>query len=166
MDRPKINLPYEQIDILFEMLNITLLLLIWGYTFSNFFDLPDTIPTHFNGQGEPDAYGGKGTIFILPLIATALFFLMFILNRFPHMHNYLAEITRENALAYYRLSTRALRAINLYCLLLFAVLIYDIIAMANGGDATFMGLPLMLVSFIVPIIIVIYIVVQQKRINS
>ena len=166
MSRPKISVPYEQIDIPVELLNISLLLLIWGYTLFNYFDLPETIPTHFKGRGEPDAYGSRSTIFILPIIATGLFFLMFILNRFPHMHNYMTDITEENALLNYRLSTRALRMINLYCLLLFAVLVYDIFTMAHGREASFMGLPLILGSFLVPMVIVIYILVQQKRINS
>ena len=166
MSRPKIAVPYESMDILVELLNITLLLLIWGYTIFNFLELPETIPTHFNAQGVPDDFGSKGAIFILPVIATAMYILIFVLNRFPHVHNYMATITEENALANYRLSTRALRLVNLYCLMLFAILLYDIITMAKGGSAKFLGWPLIIGSMIIPLGIVIYIVVEQKRINS
>lgn len=34
--------------------------------------LPDTIPTHWNFQGQPDAYGPRSTIWIMPLLSIPL----------------------------------------------------------------------------------------------
>ncbi|MBT8253336.1 MAG: DUF1648 domain-containing protein, partial [Bacteroidia bacterium] len=162
---PKIKVPYEQLDIFVELLNITLLLLIWGYTLTHYFDLPETIPVHFNAEGVADDYGNKAVIWILPAIATFLYFTMFLLNRFPHIHNYMVNITEENALKNYRLSTRVLRYVNLYCLLLFALLVYDMFNMSQGGEAKILSPEFILVSIAAPIGLVAYAIYQQKRIN-
>ncbi|NNK69421.1 MAG: DUF1648 domain-containing protein [Flavobacteriaceae bacterium] len=163
MSRPKIKVPYEQIDILVELLNITLLILIWGYTIMNYLELPDTIPIHFNAKGEPDDFGHRSNLWLLPAIATFIFFLMFIVNLFPHAHNYMVNVTEENALKLYRLSTRVLRFANLFCMLLFAVLVYEIIGMSSGKDARIMSSGFLIFSIIAPLAIVIYAVIKQKQ---
>ena len=166
MSRPRIKVPYEQIDLLVELLNITLLILIWGYTLVNYLDLPETIPTHFNAKGEADDFGHKATVWILPAIATFLFAVMFILNLFPHVHNYMVNVTEENALKLYRLSTRVLRFVNLFCLILFAILIYEIIGMSAGNDAKIMSSAFIGFTIIGPIAIVIYAVVKQVQLKK
>ncbi|MBT8266733.1 MAG: DUF1648 domain-containing protein [Bacteroidia bacterium] len=166
IDRPKIKVPYEQVDVLCELLNITLLLLIWIYTIYSFSDLPDEIPTHFNGAGEADDFGGKATIWIVPIIATFMFLLMFILNRFPHLHNYMVNITEENALKNYRLSTRMVRFINLYCLALFAAIIFEIIAVAKGNAITLFNTGFLVITIIVPIIIIAVSFYYYNKINK
>lgn len=166
MDRPKIEVPYEQSDLLVDMINITLLLLIWGFTFVHYSDLPETIPIHFNVNGDADGFGHRATIWLLPAIATFTFLLMFLLNRYPHLHNYMVNITEENALKNYRLSTRLLRYMNLFCLIIFSVVVYDVLSMSMGGEAKLLGVEFMLLTFIVPIAIVIYAFRKQKQINK
>lgn len=166
MDRPKIKVPYEQSDLLIEMVNITLLILIWGFTIVHYFDLPETIPIHFNAKGDADGFGNKATIWLLPAIATFTFLLMFLLNRYPHLHNYMVNITEENALRNYRLSTRVLRYVNLYCMILFSIIVYEVMAMSLGKKPKFIGLEFIIFSILVPIGIVIYAFIKQKQINK
>lgn len=166
MTRPRIHVPYEQADLLVELLNITLLILIWGYTVVSYMDLPETIPVHFNAKGEADDFGHKATIWILPGIATLIFLLMVILNKFPHVHNYMVNITEENALKNYRLSTRVLRFVNLYCMVLFAILVYEILATSEGKETKILGVGLLIFSVVAPIGIVIYAIAKQKLINK
>ena len=164
--RPRIAVPYEQIDIIVELVNITILILIWGYAIMQYAELPDTIPIHFDASGNPDAEGSKLTIWILPIIATFMFMMLFVLNRFPHLHNYMVNITEENALKNYRLSTRILRFVNLYCLLLLAVLVFDIVTLTKGGETTFLGVGLIISSILVPMAIVVLAFYYQKKINN
>jgi uncharacterized membrane protein len=42
-------------------------------------DLPEKIPTHFNAKGEPDAYGGKNSIYLGPAIMSIAGLLLFAL---------------------------------------------------------------------------------------
>lgn len=166
MDRPKIKVPYEQSDLLIDMVNITLLILIWGFTIVHYFDLPETIPIHFNAKGDADGFGNKATIWLLPAIATFTFLLMFLLNRYPHLHNYMVNITEENALKNYRLSTRLLRYMNLFCLIIFSVVVYDVMSMSMGREAKLLGIEFMVLTFVVPLAIVIYAFRKQKQINK
>lgn len=44
-------------------------LLLWANTFYIYPKLPETIPTHFDITGNPDAWGHKSTFLILPFVA-------------------------------------------------------------------------------------------------
>ena len=48
--------------------------LFWG-------QIPDTVPTHYNFKGEPDAWGSKSAVFILPAINMAMFILLLLVPR-------------------------------------------------------------------------------------
>lgn len=58
------------------------LLLIGLIVFPVFFyhQLPEEIPSHYNAKGEPDAFSDKGSIWILPIIGTAVFLFLHVLS--------------------------------------------------------------------------------------
>ena len=52
-----------------RILVVSMLIIIpFGYAFYLYPSLPNTIPTHFNLEGEADAWGDKETIYLLPAI--------------------------------------------------------------------------------------------------
>ena len=114
-NRPKIKVPLENLDYIIELVSITLLLVMWYFTISNYAELPDTVAMHFNAKGEPDDYGSKGMIWLLPILGTVIYFIMLVLTKYPHLHNYMVNITEKNALKNYRFSIRVLRIVNLLC---------------------------------------------------
>lgn len=166
IDRPKISVPNEPIDTIVELVNITLLLLIWVYALYSYGDLPAEIPTHFNGAGQADDFGSKQTIWLLPAISTFMFLLLFILNKFPHIHNYMVNITEENALKNYRLSTRLVRFINLFCLILFALIIYEIVSVAKGNPVQLFSMGFLVAIVLIPILIIGVVFYYQNKINK
>ena len=157
--RPRIKVPFETVDIIVELISITLLILMWGYCIINYFELPDTIATHFNTVGEPDDFGSKQTIWIIPIVASVMYIGLFILNKYPHLHNYMINITDENALKNYRFSTRIVRVVNFLCVLLMTYITYMIVESAFGKQFN-LGtwfVPIVIgVSIILPIIIFVY----------
>jgi len=157
--RPRIKVPFETIDIIIEMISIALLILMWCYCIINFNELPDTIATHFNVVGKPDDFGSKHTIWIIPIIATILYLGLFAINRYPHIHNYMINITEENALKNYMLSTRVVSIVNFLCILLITYIIYMIVESAFGVKLE-MGswfVPTVLsFSIVLPIVLIIY----------
>ena len=159
MKRPKIKVPLQQLDIVLELVTISLLLLTCIYTIVQYGNLADTIPTHFNAAGEADDFGHKSSIFIIPGIGIALYLLLFILNKYPHKHNYMVNITEENALKNYRFSTRILRFVNLFCVALMAYITF-IIVRSSEGEEFAIGkwfLPVVIgCSVILPIVLIIY----------
>lgn len=122
--RPKIRLELTPTDQFLEILGWFALLLLVGLALVNFFQLPDTIPTHFNAVGEVDAYGGKINILTLPIIGAVLFVGLTVLNRYPHVFNYPTEITAENALRQYTNATRVIRYLKLAVVLIFTFLVF------------------------------------------
>ena len=163
-ERPKIKLIPTSADKLMELLGWLILLLLWGWTFTHFSDLPDTITTHFNATGEADGFGSKASIIGLPLIATLLFIGLTVLNRYPHILNYPTAITQDNALRLYTLATRMLRYLKLVLVLVFGGIELMTIQHATGKGAG-LGvwfLPLTLVLIFLPLIYFVVKSVEKK----
>lgn len=130
--RPKIKLELTTSDRAVEILGWMAILAIWILTITNYTTLPDTIPIHYNGAGQADGFGGKGNILTLPLIATALFIGLTILNRFPHVFNYPTPITEDNSLRQYTLATRMIRYLKLIVVVIFGLIVLQTIRNVNG----------------------------------
>ena len=163
--RPKIKVPFEGIDIFLELVSITMLLLMWIYLIIEYPDLPETIASHFNAKGEADNYSNKSYIWFLPIIATGVYIGLFILNKHPHAHNYMVNITEENALKNYRFSTRIVRITNTLTVIMFTYIIYYIIQSAKESELQFSSwfVPIVIVcSLLLPIGIYLY----YRKINK
>ena len=163
-ERPKITLIPSTADKLVELLGWLILLTLWGWTFTHYSALPDTIPTHFNAAGEADGFGSKASIIGLPLIATLLFIGLTVLNRYPHIFNYPAAITQDNALRLYTLATRMLRYLKLVLVLVFGGIEFMTIQNATGKAAGLGAwfLPLTLVLVFLPLLYFVVKSVQKK----
>lgn len=163
-ERPKITLIPTTADRLVELLGLLILLTLWGWTFSHFSTLPETIPTHFNAAGEADGFGRKASIIGLPVIATLLFIGLTVLNRYPHSFNYPTAITQDNALRLYTLATRMLRYLKLVLVLVFGGIEFMTIQHATGKAAG-LGvwfLPLTLVLIFIPLIYFVINSIKEK----
>ena len=131
-ERPKMILELTIADKLFEIVGWLLIAVIWGLTIKNYSNLPETIPTHYNGAGQADGFGGKATILTLPLISTVLFIGLTILNKFPHLFNYPTNITQANAFRQYTNATRLIRYLKLIIVFIFGFIAFKTIQIANG----------------------------------
>lgn len=152
-ERPKIKLALNGTDKMIEFLACASLLAFWVFTIASYSDLPDTIPVHYDGAGEADGFGGKGNILALPIIATILFTGLTFLNKFPHIFNYPASITADNALRQYTLATRMIRYLKFIIIVIFGLIAWQTIRNASG-ETTGLGvwfLPTALGLIIIPI---------------
>ncbi|PTM08515.1 MAG: hypothetical protein DA407_07865 [Bacteroidetes bacterium] len=165
-ERPKIKVPLETLDMIIELINISILMLLVAYTIMNYIELPEKIATHFNAKGEADGFGQKSTIWLLPGIAIILYIMMIFINRFPHLHNFMVNITEENALKNYQLSTRIVRFTNLFCLILFTLITYEIIESSKGNENNVLGIPFFIFTLVVPLLGIAFVFYYQRKINS
>jgi uncharacterized membrane protein len=63
-----------------SLLIVLLLVFIpFGYAFYLWPDLPESIPTHFDINGKPDAWGKKESIFILPVVMGGMSLFVYLL---------------------------------------------------------------------------------------
>jgi len=130
MNNPIIKINKETLDIVLEVLTfigLGVLTLIPMYYFG---ELPELIPTHFNGKGLPDDYSSRSTIWLLPVIGSVLGIGLYVLNKFPHIFNYHTKITNDNAFRYYKNATRLIRVLNLIVVWVFVFIMYKSIAVA------------------------------------
>ena len=134
MKQPVVKIEKDSIDNLLEAVGalavfINIILAVTWYG-----DLPDTIPNHFGPDGEPDAFGSKLTIWMLPIISTVTFMGMWVMVQYPHRLNYAVKITPENAAAQYRLSTRIMRALIALVSLMLCYITYAMVQSALGAQ--------------------------------
>jgi len=163
--RPKIIVPQNSTDLWIDRFSFLLFFIIWLSVFVYYPDLPNEIPTHFNGRGQADAFGSKQSIWILMGVFSSIFIGIYILNKYPHLHNYTVKITEENALKNYRFSTRVLRVVNFLNLLLLAYILKTMMTPYEKQSTAFGGwfLPTIMIGSLV---LIIYIFVKANKINS
>ena len=70
---PKIPFTVKKWVYILNGISIICIISSFIYVIFAFQQLPETIPIHFNAQGEADNWGSKNTIFIMPGIAIVLF---------------------------------------------------------------------------------------------
>ena len=130
-DRPKRKIRFQFLDWLLEFSGLivvvsTILLHIFQYP-----DLPDIIPTHFDGSGVPNSFDHKSELFPVLIINVIAFVVLSSLGFYPEIMNYPITITEANAESQYRLMTRFLRFFKLMVCVLFGAMQYLTILIAK-----------------------------------
>jgi uncharacterized membrane protein len=163
--RPKIKLTPSPLDNKLELTSKIFLIVVWALTIYTFIKLPTTIPIHFNASGQADNYGNKLTLFILPILATIIYFGLTQLNKYPHIFNYMTKITEDNAQKQYTIATRMLRFLKLAILIIFSLIILFTYLTTTGvtNGLGFWFLPLTFGLLLVPTIISISQSFKKKK---
>ena len=155
---PKIKIRRKTFDWVIEVIAFVFLAFLIILPLIYYSHLPERIPVHFNGAGQPDGYGGRVTLWILPATSLFLYLLMTILESFPHIYNFPVEITADNAVTQYTLATRLIRILKTVILIIFSFLSYKTITTATGETAG-LGKAFLPVFLLVTLgIIVVYVV--------
>jgi uncharacterized membrane protein len=127
--------------------------------------LPEQIPSHFNAAGVADNYSPKTRLFILPLVTTLAYAAMTLLNRHPHLYNYLTPVTQENARQMYTTSTRLIRILKLVVVVIFNGIVFmtyrAVFTKTDHIGAWF--LPLALALLILPNLLYLGIAFRSKK---
>lgn len=99
-----------------------------------YFDLPDTIPTHFNFQGQVDGYGHKSALWAIPMLSAGLYLAMGLIatKLKPWLMNYPVKVTEENAPKLYPLAFRMLAVMN-FCFVMAFLITTGIILLKIKG---------------------------------
>ena len=162
-DRPVLRPEMGPVDWLLEAVALAGLLFFIGYTIFKYPNLPGTIPTHFNGSGHPDEFGGKDSFLILPGVAVFVYGLLTLINLIPYRFNFTVKITPANALLQYTLATRMVRILKAGLIWLFWDICHETVQVAQGSSSG-LGiwfLPLVLGITFIPI--VIYFIVAHRN---
>jgi uncharacterized membrane protein len=86
----------DALFIVFDLLNLGLVIFLWWFTLKNYKSLPQVIPTHFDVEGKADNFGNKKWFFFTPILSVIFYIGIFFLIRSPESANFPVEITDEN----------------------------------------------------------------------
>lgn len=164
-ERPRIQIPLDNTDKYMDFIGKVCILLLIALPIYYYGKLPDSIPSHFGGDGTPDKFSNKDSIWIMPFIGTFLYIGLSYLNKLPHIFNYPTEITEENALEQYTKATKMMRFINMVIAFTFTYITYSTIQVGLGNSD---GLGVWFLPFIfisLTIIPLIYLFKASKKKN-
>jgi uncharacterized membrane protein len=159
--KPKIELKLTTTDKVIEITGWFIILGIWILILYNYYKIPERIPIHYNIFGKADNFGGKANILILPIISTILFIGLTILNKFPHIFNYLETITKENAPSQYTNATRTIRILKLVIAIIFGLIVFQTLHNTNTDN----GLGIWFLPFMFGVIFIplIYFLIKSAK---
>ena len=109
-------------DIVVDILCLILLVGICVYLISQWNDLPDKVPGHYNLNGEVDRWGSKSELLILPIMGWVLYIGITALETFPKIWNTGVTITEENKERVYRLIKTMIGVTKFLMVLIFTLL--------------------------------------------
>lgn len=132
---------------------------LWIYAIFTVMQLPDTIPIHFDLNNEPDNYGSKYTLLVLPFIATLILGLFSVIKRYPSSLNYPVKITEHNAAIQQRLAFSLLSTLGCVIPLLFGYIIYSTKEYVEHGSFNF---PMVLILGSVCLPIILYFIIAYR----
>lgn len=124
MQRPRVKIGMSNADRVIEFVSASGLILMFAIMLLYYSKLPSTIPQHYNASGEPDAFGNKSTVWILPILAFAVYSILTAALKYSHRFNFPYEITEENAERQYKNSVLMLRILKLIIVFGFCYLTY------------------------------------------
>lgn len=130
--RPVIQFSKTTTERWLDIISWLFVTLSFAVVLGHYSDLPDTIPTHFDGAGNVDGYGSKYTVFLLPVLSFLIVAGLIYLSKFPHRFNYLKTITPENAEFEYKNARMMVRVLNALVSLLLLALTWEIVQAALG----------------------------------
>ncbi len=139
MARPKLKLPLSRVEKVIQVISAIGLIGIIMMLFTSWSSLPDKIPSHYGFSGEVDSWGDKGILFLLPIIAIFMYGLLTIIERIPHLYNYMCEITEENAEFQYRNARMMLTLLKTEIIFLFRYIEWHMIS-TGLGKSTGLGI--------------------------
>lgn len=125
-----------------EVITVGILLFLIAYLIIKWTSIPDKIPSHYNSAGIADAWSGKTSIIILPMVSIILYTSLTLLCFFSAIWNTPAKVTDKNYLFVYQ-NTRSM--VCYLKLVLIATFSYMGICAAQGKALGNLFLPLELI---------------------
>lgn len=130
-NRPKLNLKITPLEIFLNCITLAAFVGTIVYLISSWTIIPSEIPAHYNVLGEVDRWGNKGEMLILHLIGLLMWIGMTVLEKFPHVYNYI-HLTKENARAQYLNGRLLINVLKNEVVLLFSYTAWKSVQVAIG----------------------------------
>ena len=112
------KLKYTKFQIVLETIGLILIVGMIIFVYTQWDQIPQQVPMHYNAMGEIDSWGSKYEILFLPAISILLYVFITAVSFFPQIWNVPVRITDENKEAVYLSSKDLLIIMKVGCWLL------------------------------------------------
>lgn len=103
------------------------------YLISIWSSVPSEVPIHYNFAGEPDGWGDKWNLSILPVIGLTLWIGLYFIEKYPHTHNYIG-LTEENKERLYKNSQLLVNVLRNEIMIFFSYMTVETVNVAGGHE--------------------------------
>lgn len=137
-----------------EIAALSMFAILLGFSIYLYFNLPETIATHFNAVGNADAYGPKSTVFILPGIYLFLQLLMSTISQSTDLFNVPVKLTAENKERQLQLGRRFILVLRIVVGFIFLSIEFAAYGLGDktDNDLSIWLLPLIVLLLAIPIV--------------
>lgn len=161
-ERPKLTLKKTPLEFIFDGVTVVLFMVSVMYLLSQWSSLPAKVPTHYNAVGDVTRWGSKWGMLTTPIIAIVMWISMTVLEKYPHVYNYL-RLTKENVRAQYVNARQMVNVLKNIITLVFAYVMWKDTQVALHYDEA-IGVWFLPVFFIVVFGPMIYFIIRSFRI--
>lgn len=130
--RPVLQIPLTNVEKVLEVITLLVIALVLFSLIATYGSLPSRIPTHFGFGGQPDSWGGKGSLLALPVTIVIFYAGLTVLGRFPQIFNYPVTITEANASYQYQNARMLINALKTVVVLVFSYMEWSMVQVALG----------------------------------
>ncbi len=132
--RPRLEIDISPLEIVANVVSLMGMILIVVVIYKYWPQLPDLVPSHFGLNGQPDAWTSKNSLPFFALIPLALYILLTVIGRKPHLCNYSVRLTKDNAVRLYAISVKFLAILKMILSWLFVYIFYAIAQIGLGSS--------------------------------
>ena len=125
--------PMSRIEWVVEAVAIGILLFWVYYLTANWSSLPDEVPKTFGFSGKPGALGSRAVLWVLPGVGILVYIALTVGSRLTRFHNFLIEVTPENASELYAFSRRLLNFSKLAAIAALGYIEWKMLQTARGN---------------------------------
>jgi len=126
----------------FEVAFAIVALVVWGIIAWLIHQAPDIVPTHFDGAGNPNAYGSPMSVIIPCGILTIVAIGLMVIAYYPHLINTTTKITNIRQV---ELTIRSTRVAGITLLLLALAVAYIMLGMSKPSATPVIAVVVLLI---------------------
>lgn len=153
-------------DLILDILGITAILALFAIPAIFYQGLPDSLPRHYGPDGLPDAFGGKGVIWGLPILGFFMYLVIRFISTLPELINLPFKVNPSESESQKRKYGRMIRILNVGIIFLFVFFTYNTIQIGLGTQTQlpsgFKAMALLLLFGIPSIFLILYWLKSRK----
>lgn len=131
--KTEVRVPLSALDWLTEAIALASLVGLGAMLLAYYPGLPETVPSHFGADGQPDRWSGRAILLLPAGVAFAVYLLLTVLSRFPQIYNYPFPIEPGTEQAHFAAARLLVIRLKTGIVLVFGYITWATIQTAHGG---------------------------------